>query len=96
MVNEKIKEITVEQEQRWIPVSERLPNGFDYVFCTCHSLIDNRADWVIETVYNPHFKKKTYSEWGNIPMLNSDHCEVTAWMHREFPEPYEAESEDKE
>ena len=82
--------------QRWIPVSERLPKEFEFVNCTCHSLIDDREDWVVETVYIPQPSDSPYSDWGNIPMLNSGDCEVVAWVHRDIPEPYKAEMESGE
>ena len=81
------------EQARWIPVSERLPKAFEFVNCTCHSLIDDREDWVIETVYVPQPSNSPYSDWGNIPMLNSGDCTVVAWVHRDIPEPYKAESE---
>ena len=84
------------QEPRWIPVSERLPKAFESVNCTCHSLIDDREDWVIETVYVPQPSDSPYSNWGNIPMLNSGDCEVVAWVHRDIPKPYKAEMEVEE
>ena len=87
---------SAQPEQRWIPVSERLPMEFEFVNCTCHSLIDDREDWVVETVYIPQPSDSPYSDWGNIPMLNSGDCEVVAWVHRDIPKPYKAESEDKE
>lgn len=88
--------VKTELEQiRWIPVSERLPTAYEFVNCTCHSLIDDREDWVIETVYIPQPLDSPYSDWGNIPMLNSGDCKVVAWIHRDIPEPYQAESEDK-
>ena len=82
------------EQARWIPVSERLPETFSYVNCTCHSLIDDREDWVVETVYIPQLPDSPYSDWGNIPMLNCGDCEVVAWMHRDIPKPYKAESEE--
>ena len=75
-------------EGEWIPVSERLPEKFRFVNCTCHSLIDDREDWVVETVYVPQPSNSPYSDWGNIPMLNNKECEVIAWMYREIPKPY--------
>ena len=87
---------SAQSEQRWIPCSERLPEAPGFVNCTCHSLIDNREDWVVETFYMPHPSGSPYSDWGNIPMLNDGKCEVVAWMYRNIPEPYNAESEDKE
>ena len=84
------------KQTSWIPVSERLPNSYEFVNCTCHSLIDDREDWVIETVYIPQPSYSPYSDWGNIPMLNSGDCKVVAWMHRDIPEPYKAESEKSE
>jgi hypothetical protein len=83
----------LEQEPRWIPVSEMLPKAYEFVNCTCHSLIDDRKDWVVETCYIPQLPNSPYSDWGNIPMLNSCKCEVIAWMHRDIPKPYKAESE---
>ena len=77
-----------ENKGEWISVSERLPERFRFVNCTCHSLIDDREDWVVETVYVPQPSNSPYSDWGNIPMLNDKECEVIAWMYREIPEPY--------
>lgn len=97
---EWLKELKQLKEQTgWIPVSERLPKPFSYVDCTCHSLIDDREDWVVETCYVPQPQNSPYSDWGNIPMLNDGDCEVVAWMYREIPKPYKAidsEKEDKE
>jgi len=84
------------EQTRWIPVSERLPKAYRFVNCTCRSLIDDREDWVVETCYIPQPLYSPYSDWGNIPMLNSNECEVIAWMYRDIPKPYKAESEDKE
>ena len=78
-----------ENKGEWISVSERLPERFRFVNCTCHSLIDDREDWVVETVYVPQPSNSPYSDWGNIPMLNNKECEVIAWMYREIPEPYQ-------
>lgn len=91
----KVRPQVIEQEPRWIPVSEGLPKTFEFVNCTCHSLIDDREDWVVETVYIPQPSDSPYSDWGNIPMLNEDNCEVVAWMHRDIPQPYKAESEEE-
>ena len=79
------------QEPRWIPVSEKLPEPFTFVNATCRSLVDDREDWVIETVYLPIPKeanKHGYSDWGNIPMLNWGEAEVIAWVERIIPQPY--------
>lgn len=93
-VREKVRALpSVESKGEWILVSERLPEKFRFVNCTCHSLIDDREDWVVETVYVPQPSISPYSDWGNIPMLNDKKCEVIAWMYREIPEPYKAESE---
>lgn len=86
----------LENQPQWIPVSEKLPKAFEFVNCTCHSLIDDREDWVIETIYVPQPSDSPYSDWGNIPMLNSGDCKVVAWVHRGIPEPYKAENEVEE
>jgi hypothetical protein len=93
---EWLKELKQLREQtRWIPVSKRLPKALEFVNCTCHSLIDDREDWVIETVYVPQPSDSPYSDWGNIPMLNSGDCEVVAWMHRDIPKPYRTDHKEK-
>ena len=82
----------------WIPVSERLPELYTFVYATCHSLVDDREDWVIETCYVPipkEYNSRKFSDWGNIPMINHGEAEVIAWMKRDIPEPYKAECEDK-
>lgn len=96
LLKNKIEQLPpVTPQPKWIPVSERLPESFRFVNCTCHSLIDDREDWVVETCYLTQPKDSPYSDWGNIPMLNAGDCEVVAWMYRDIPEPYKAESEDK-
>lgn len=95
----RVKQWIYESDKRankWIPISEGLPKEFEFVNVTCHSLIDDRDDWVAETVYIPQPSDSPYSDWGNIPMLNWGECEVVAWMHRDIPEPYKAEKESKE
>ena len=93
---EWLKELKQLREKTgWIPVSEKLPEAFRFVNCTCHSLIDDREDWVIETFYMPQPLNSPYSDWGNIPMLNNCECEVIAWMYRDIPKPYKAESEEE-
>ena len=98
MLDELTEDMPSNQKMgQWIPVSERLPEPFEFVNCTCHSLIDDRADWVVETFYLPQPPNSPYSDWGNIPMLNWGECEVIAWMYREIPEPYKpSESEGEE
>ena len=99
-IAEWLKELKQLKEQpMWIPVSERLPELYTFVYATCHSLVDDREDWVIETCYVPipkEYNSRRFSDWGNIPMLNHGEAEVIAWMKRDIPEPYKAESEDKE
>ncbi len=82
------------QESRWIPVSEKLPEPFTFVNATCRSLVDDREDWVVETIYLPipkEVNKYGYSDWGNIPMLNWGEAEVIAWVERIIPQPYKAD-----
>jgi hypothetical protein len=88
----------LEQEPKWIPVSKKLPEPFTFVNATCRSLIDDREDWVIETLYSPIPKEVNeygFSDWGNIPMLNCGEAEVIAWVERIIPQPYKTENEDQ-
>ena len=89
----------MKQEPEWIPVSEKLPEPFTFVNATCRSLVDDRENWVVETIYLPIPKeanKHGYSDWGNIPMLNWGEAEVIAWVERIIPQPYKAEVEPQE
>jgi hypothetical protein len=82
--------------QRWIPVSERLPKPYTFVNATCRSLVDDRENWVVETLYLPIPKENNeqgYSDWGDIPVLNWHKAEVIAWMERKIPEPYKESEE---
>ena len=98
---DKIRELpsVTPQEPRWIPVSEKLPEPFTFVNATCRSLVDDRENWVVETIYLPipkEVNKHGYSDWGNIPMLNWGEAEVIAWVERIIPQPYKAEIEPQE
>lgn len=87
----------VKPTQSWIPVNERLPKPYTYVNATCRSLVDDRENWVVETMYLPIPKENNeqgYSDWGNIPMLNWGKAEVIAWMERKIPEPYKEGEEE--
>ena len=82
----------------WIPVKDRLPKDYSYVYATCKA--DGRENWVIDTCcYVPLSKlapnsNRCYSDWGNVPILNSGQAEVIAWMPHDIPEPYQ-EAEDE-
>ena len=94
-------ESSSEKQTKWIPVSEKLPKPYTWVYATCKSLVDDRKNWVIDTCYVPNKKiaqEYMISDWGNVPMLNMGDAEVIAWMKWIRPEPYkvsptEAESE---
>lgn len=80
---------------KWIPVTEKLPEPMTFVNATCRSLVDDRENWVVETIYVPIPKEhnpKGYSDWGNIPMLNWGQAEVIAWVERIIPEPYKEQT----
>ena len=94
IIREELPSVT-QKYGKWIPVSERLPEAFSFVNCTCHSLIDDREDWVVETYYLPQLPDSPYSDWGNIPMLNMGDCEVVAWMYRDIPKPYKVEPQER-
>ena len=87
------------QKPKWIPVSERLPEPYMFVNATCRSLVDDREDWVVETIYLPIPKeanKHGYSDWGNIPILNWGEAEVIAWVERVIPQPYKADRSEEQ
>lgn len=90
-------------EQRWIPVSERLPEEYgEYMitWTTSHSLVNGEYGFLGIAEYessgeydyeNNEFK----GEWLLEDYIkNYPNVKVTAWMP--LPEPYKAESEDTE
>ena len=77
----------LEQEPRWIPVSERLPKENEYIgdVCKYYLIQDEYGD-----MHVAHLSKV-----GWIPMdsLKAIGNEIIAWQ--ELPQPYTAESEDR-
>jgi hypothetical protein len=68
----------------WIPVEQKTPEDFTYVYATCISLVDNRKAWVVEGVYH------SLTGWKELtPYISLGKAEVTAWMPRKFPAPYQ-------
>lgn len=83
----------LEQELRWIPVSERLPEDHKDV------LVYLSSDRMSICRYNSHKLPSSNNPigWGYMPgigYIDFEKEHVMAWMH--LPEPYKAESEDRE
>lgn len=76
-------------QTRWIPVSERLPKAGEYVGDVAkYYLVQNEYEDMLVARY-------THSEyWEQIYQLKPYADEIVAWC--ELPQPYKAESEDKE
>lgn len=91
-----------EAEQRWIPVSERLPEEYgEYMitWTTSHSMVNGKysllgiAEYELSGEYD-HENNRFRGEWLLEDYIkNYPNVKVTAWMP--LPEPYKAESEDK-
>lgn len=75
------------EQQRWIPVSERLPKENEYIgnVCKYYLIQDEYGDMHVAHLSNV----------GWIPMdsLKAIGAEIIAW--KELPQPYKVESEDK-
>ncbi len=93
---------SVTPAQRWIPVSERLPENANHLGAFCPRYRISSAKYgVTEGWYNPDMRTWYGLVWqltpGNIEMKRGDipavirMIDVTAWM--ELPEPDKAESE---
>ena len=76
-------------EQRWIPVTERLPEAEEIVLITIDS------SYYPKSYVDMGFYKAETKKWYWFSSEAIDHSiKVTAWMP--LPEPYKAESEDDE
>ena len=99
MTAEQIDEVTAAFEQRWIPVSERLPEEF-----ICDDGYVEPSDYVLVWGDNENYGVSRY--WGNRRSKIEDPNSYKDWMDLNWvvqkpiawmplPEPYKAESEDK-
>lgn len=79
---------SAQSDQRWIPVTERLPEDFQSFYATCKSNIANRDNWVIEGYYNP------WSGFNPPPLVEKGKAEIIAWMPKELPKPWKGESDE--
>lgn len=77
----------LEQEPRWIPVSERLPKAGEYIGDVAkYYLVQNEYGDMLVARY-------THSEyWEQIYQFQPIGDKIVAW--RELPQPYKAESEE--
>lgn len=87
-------------EQRWIPVSERLPEKYgEYLitWTTSHSMVNGKYGFLGTAEYDlsgeyDHEKNRFKGEWLLEDYIkNYRDVKVIAWMP--LPEPYKAESE---
>ena len=82
-------ESSSENPNKWIPVSERLPEDGEVV------LFSTKTDRVFEGRYFADFADDTDFQWYAFrDETFVENNVVTAWMP--LPQPYKAESEDKE
>lgn len=81
-VVKELKQLPSVQEQRWIPVTERLPNGQEEVIVSCH---DTSGDGSFD--YTSSGWTTTDGEYWIVD--NEINHFVVAWMP--LPEPYKGE-----
>ena len=91
--------LDIAEKRNWIPVTERLPEerktiiGSDvFVDPSEEVLVQMKSGWMHVTRYWGSRERYKNRPWIDLNYPTTD--EVIAWMSR--PEPYKAESEDKE
>lgn len=82
MIKTVLEQLILEQQPRWIPVSERLPKYGEHIIITLKGIFRE----------HPIITDVSYFD-GDFRIENGDGCfsDVIAWMP--LPEPYEAESD---
>jgi hypothetical protein len=75
----------LEQEPRWISISERLPEDFQRVLVT---IVNYNGDKVVRVA---EYSRRTFKIKENYEQWNVGEKGLLAW--RPLPEPYKAESE---
>jgi len=74
----------VAKEYDWVPVEQKTPEDFTFVYATCISLVDNRKPWVIEGVYHSVTGWEEFTHY-----LSLGKAKVIAWMPNKMPAPYQ-------
>lgn len=83
MTAKRLKEL--DEKQRWIPVTERLPKAFEHV------LINAPGDKPFNTVHEAHLRKDRLWDTG---LYRYDMEDITHWMP--LPEPPKEEDHEPE
>ncbi len=73
-----------EPARKWISIRDRMPEHFMCCYVALRSLVDDRENWVVETVFSP-FRDLA----GEIPYVEWGKAEPYAWMEKVIPEPPE-------
>ena len=79
----KIKELSAQLEQKWVSVSERLPDEYG------NYIADTKSGGIEECTYYPEKNRWSTCEADGITYLSES--DVIAWMP--LPEPYRGETE---
>jgi hypothetical protein len=91
---DKIKALpTAQPEQRWIPVSERLPED-EYVLISKIPTNISGSKWSVAIAIRTADPRSRKIQWRDSGFGVIQDDKVLAWMP--LPQPYKAESEDKE
>lgn len=82
-----------EQQPRWIPVSEKLPNEYEYVFVSGDNIVKH-AQFIDGRFDCDDIDKFIYATIDGKDVVGAETFKALAWMPVSLPEPYKAESEE--
>lgn len=81
------------EQTRWIPIGEKLPNEYEYVFVSGDNIVKH-AQFIDGRFDCDDIEKFIYATIDGKDVIGAETFKALAWMPVSLPEPYKSESEE--